>query len=245
MTLAFYYLIIEWLDKVMDDTKTKPELAALWLLDANRLIQFYKLRCAINLSSCDPEDKVEKWLKSGGLAEGDHYSQMIAICHHLFTRGTKEEYNMVENGLKQFNGKWTTAIQLATCVRNEDILKKVANQIIATRNAAVYTAMLQNEFTLLYNKKFRALFWREIANMPLMERKLLFSIETDQTTQVAQILVHSIRSSSELEWLINTVPDWGHYMKSHIEYLRRKFQWIDDTATPRIKHFLLRVIKQP
>ncbi|OZC09067.1 peptidase family M1 [Onchocerca flexuosa] len=208
LLLLFLREIIEWLDKVMDDTKTKPELAALWLLDANRLIQFYKLRCAINLSSCDPEDKVEKWLKSGGLAEGDHYSQMIAICHHLFTRGTKEEYNMVENGLKQFNGKWTTAIQLATCVRNEDILKKVANQIIATRNAAVYTAMLQNEFTLLYNKKFRALFWREIANMPLMERKLLFSIETDQTTQVAQILVHSIRSSSELEWLINTVPDW-------------------------------------
>lgn len=81
--------------------------------------------------------------------------------------------------------------------------------------------------------------------MPLMERKLLFSIETDQTTQVAQILVHSVRSSNELEWLINIVPDWGHYMKSHIEYLRRKFQWIDEVATPRIKHFLLRVIKQP
>ncbi|VDK81663.1 unnamed protein product [Onchocerca ochengi] len=245
LLLIFLREVIEWLDKVMDDTKTKPELAALWLLDANRLIQFYKLRCAMNLSSCDPEDKVEKWLKSGGLAEGDHYSQMIAICHHLFTRGTKEEYDLVESGLKQFNGKWTTTIQLATCVRNEHILKKVANQIIATRNAAVYTAILQNEFTLLYNKKFRALFWREIANMPLMERKLLFSIETDQTTQVAQILVHSVRSSNELEWLINIVPDWGHYMKSHIEYLRRKFQWIDEVATPRIKHFLLRVIKQP
>ncbi|KAM3725498.1 Endoplasmic reticulum aminopeptidase [Dirofilaria immitis] len=245
LLLLFLKEVTEWLDKVMDDTKKKPELAALWLLDANRLIQFYKLRCAVNLSTCDPEDKVKKWLKSGGLTEGDHYSQMTAICHHLFTRGTKEGYDLVENGLKQFSGKWKTTVQLATCVRNEHILKKVASQIIATRNAAIYTAMLQNEFTLLYNKKFRALFWKEIAGMPLMERKLLFSIETDQTTQVAQILVHSVRSSSELEWLVNVIPDWGHYMKSHIDYLRRKFQWIDEIATPRIEHFLLRVIKQP
>lgn len=42
----------------MEETKTKPELAALWLIDANRLIQFYKLRCAVNLSTCDLEDKV-------------------------------------------------------------------------------------------------------------------------------------------------------------------------------------------
>ncbi|MCP9265640.1 hypothetical protein DINM_020981 [Dirofilaria immitis] len=242
--VGLYYLV--WMHYIAFSTCfAEPELAALWLLDANRLIQFYKLRCAVNLSTCDPEDKVKKWLKSGGLTEGDHYSQMTAICHHLFTRGTKEGYDLVENGLKQFSGKWKTTVQLATCVRNEHILKKVASQIIATRNAAIYTAMLQNEFTLLYNKKFRALFWKEIAGMPLMERKLLFSIETDQTTQVAQILVHSVRSSSELEWLVNVIPDWGHYMKSHIDYLRRKFQWIDEIATPRIEHFLLRVIKQP
>uniref|UniRef100_A0A1I7W1C3 Peptidase_M1 domain-containing protein n=1 Tax=Loa loa TaxID=7209 RepID=A0A1I7W1C3_LOALO len=243
LLLLFLREMTEWIDKVMDDTKTKPELAALWLLDANRLIQFYKLRCAVNLSTCDPENKAEQWLKSGGLAEGDHYSQLIAICHYLFTRGTKEGYDLVENSVKQFSGKWTIAIQLATCVRSEHILKKVASQIIATRNAAVYTAMLQNEFTLLYNKEFRALFWREIAGMPLMERKLLFSIGTDQITQLAQILVHSVRSSSELEWLIKTVPDWGHYMKKHIDYLRRKFRWIDEIATPRIENFLLEVIK--
>lgn len=77
------------------------------------------------------------------MAEGDHYSQMTAICHHLFTRGTKEGHDLIENGLKQFSGKWTTAIQLATCVRSEHILKKVASQIVATRNAAIYTAMLQ------------------------------------------------------------------------------------------------------
>ncbi|VIO86962.1 Uncharacterized protein BM_BM7005 [Brugia malayi] len=243
LLLLFLREVTEWLNKVMDDTKAKPELAALWLLDANRLIQFYKLRCAVNLSTCDPEHKVQQWLKSGGLTKGDHYSQMTAICHHLFTQGTKDGHDVVENGLKQFSGKWTTTIQLATCVRNEHILKKVASQIIATRNAAVYTAMLQNEFTLLYNKKFRALFWKEIADMPLIERKLLFSTETDQTAQVAQTLVHSIRSFSELEWLVNIVPDWGPYMKPHIDYLHRKFQWIDEIATPRIEHFLLKVIK--
>ncbi|KAL3982436.1 Peptidase M1 family protein [Acanthocheilonema viteae] len=143
LLLLFLREVAEWLDKVMDGTKTKPELAALWLLDANRLIQFYKLRCAVNLSTCDAENKIEQWLKSGGLTEGDHYSQMTAICHHLFTRGTKEGYHLIENGLKQFSGKWTTAIQLATCVRSEHILKKIASEIVATRNAAVYTAMLQ------------------------------------------------------------------------------------------------------
>uniref|UniRef100_A0A915PBQ1 Aminopeptidase n=1 Tax=Setaria digitata TaxID=48799 RepID=A0A915PBQ1_9BILA len=243
LLLLFLKEITAWLDKVMDDTKTKPELAALWLLDANRLIQFYKLRCAVNLPTCGPEEKVQQWLKSGGLAEDDHYSQMTAVCHHLFTRGTKEEYDLVENGLKHFSGKWSIAIQLATCVRSEHILKKAASQIIATRNAAVYTAVFQNEFTLLYNKKFRAIFWKEIADMPLMERKFLFSIETNQTTQVAQMLVHSVRSSNELEWLINIVPDWGRYMEPHINYLRRKFQWIDETATPRIEDFLLRMTK--
>uniref|UniRef100_A0A0R3RR88 Peptidase_M1 domain-containing protein n=1 Tax=Elaeophora elaphi TaxID=1147741 RepID=A0A0R3RR88_9BILA len=230
LLLLFLREVTEWLDKVMDDTKTKPELAALWLLDANRLIQFYKLRCAVNLSTCDPEDKVEQWLKSGGLTEGDHYSQTTAICHHLFTRGTKEGYDLVENSLKQFSGKWTTAVQLATCVRSERILKKVASQIIATRNAAVYTAILQNEFTLLYNKKFRALFWREIAAMPLTERKLLFSIETDQTTQVAQILVHSVRSSIELEWLINIVPDWVRHRRSTVQEVVRDFDAFNKTV---------------
>ncbi|VDN07157.1 unnamed protein product [Thelazia callipaeda] len=244
LLLIFFKRVTEWLDKVMDDTKTKPELAALWLLDGNRLIQFYKLRCAVNLSTCDLKEKVcllKQWRKLGGLADGDHYSQMTAICHHLFTSGTREEYDLIENGLKQFSGKWTTTLQLATCVRNEQILQKAVTQIIATRNAAVYTAMLQNEFTLLYNEKFRAIFWNRIAEMPLTERKFLFAIENEQTTQVAHMLVHSVRSSNELEWLINTVPDWGQYMKPHIEYLRRKFQWINEVATPRIQHFLLKV----
>lgn len=87
--------------------------------------------------------KVENWIKSAGLTEGDHYSQMTAICHYLFTRGSKREHDLVENGLKQFNGKWTTTVQLATCARNEHVLRKAVKQIIATRNAAIYTAVLQ------------------------------------------------------------------------------------------------------
>lgn len=68
---------------------------------------------------------------------------MTAICEYLFTKGTKREFDVVENGLKRFNGKWTFSLQLATCVQDEFLLKKAVKQIIETRNAAMYTAILQ------------------------------------------------------------------------------------------------------
>uniref|UniRef100_A0A183DJN6 Odorant-binding protein n=2 Tax=Gongylonema pulchrum TaxID=637853 RepID=A0A183DJN6_9BILA len=77
------------------------------------------------------------------LTQGDSYSQMTAVCHYLFTMGKKRDYDLIENGLAKFNGKWTTTIQLAACVRNERILRKAVQQIIATRNAAIYNAVLQ------------------------------------------------------------------------------------------------------
>lgn len=49
---------MEQVDKILDDSKKNPELAAAWLLDANRLVQLYKLRCAAGLSTCEKVDKV-------------------------------------------------------------------------------------------------------------------------------------------------------------------------------------------
>uniref|UniRef100_A0A914ZRW8 Nematode cuticle collagen N-terminal domain-containing protein n=1 Tax=Parascaris univalens TaxID=6257 RepID=A0A914ZRW8_PARUN len=165
---------------------------------------------------------------------------MTAVCHYLFTEAGPRELELVADGLKHFNGKWSTNIQLATCVRDEEILKTTVRLIINTKNAAVYTAVLQNEYTLHYNGKLREMLWSEIASMSLPERKLLFSIDTRDASQVARILVHSVRRLRELQQLMRVMPSWGTHMQLEIEYLKRKYHWMDKTAVPRIESFLSR-----
>ncbi|VDK45256.1 unnamed protein product [Anisakis simplex] len=240
--LILLYLrdVIAQIDLILEESRSNPELAAIWLIDANRLAQLYQLRCVANLSSCEQDEKIEKWLMYADLTDEDHYFQMTAICHYLFTSAGSRELDLVANGLKHFNGRWTIAVQLATCVRDEEILRRAIKLIISTKNAAVYTALLQNEYTLHYNEKLREMFWLQIRAMSLAERKLLFSIDSQEASQVARILVHSVRSSTELQQLERVMPDWGVHMHLQMEYLRRKYHWMDDTAVPRIERFLLK-----
>uniref|UniRef100_A0A914ZRW4 Nematode cuticle collagen N-terminal domain-containing protein n=1 Tax=Parascaris univalens TaxID=6257 RepID=A0A914ZRW4_PARUN len=184
--LIYLREVVAQIDSVLEESRSNPELAAIWLIDANRLAQLYQLRCVANLSTCEQDEKIEKWLAFADITDEDHYFQMTAVCHYLFTEAGPRELELVADGLKHFNGKWSTNIQLATCVRDEEILKTTVRLIINTKNAAVYTAVLQNEYTLHYNGKLREMLWSEIASMSLPERKLLFSIDTRDASQNAE-----------------------------------------------------------
>ncbi|MFH4973772.1 hypothetical protein AB6A40_000481 [Gnathostoma spinigerum] len=236
--LMYIRPIIAQIDNIMDDAKFSPEVAAAWLVDANRLAELYQLRCATNLPTCEQKDTIEKWLLFADLANGDHYAQMTAVCHHLFVQGGEREYGLLLNTLKQLPIKWSANVHLATCVKDNEVVVAAAHHIVSTKNAAVYTSVLQNDYSLHYNRRFRDAFWKEISLMSLDERKLLFSATSKITSQVSRILAHSVRSSMELRQLIRVLPEWSGVMQLNIEYLIRKFHWIDETAVPNLLAFL-------
>uniref|UniRef100_A0A183UU57 Peptidase_M1 domain-containing protein n=1 Tax=Toxocara canis TaxID=6265 RepID=A0A183UU57_TOXCA len=173
LILIYLREVIAQVDLVLEESRSNPEIAAIWLIDANRLAQLYQLRCVANLSTCERDEKIEKWLMYADHTDEDHYFQMTAICHYLFTEAGSRELDLVANRLKHFNGKWSTGLQLATCVRNEEILKRAVKLIIGTKNAAIYTAALQ--VTLLCYCYFTLLLLLYFANF--MSIRSYFSIE--------------------------------------------------------------------
>lgn len=50
--------VVAQIDSVLEESRSNPELAAIWLIDANRLAQLYQLRCVANLSTCEQDEKV-------------------------------------------------------------------------------------------------------------------------------------------------------------------------------------------
>lgn len=90
-----------------------------------------------------------------------------------------------------------------------------------------------------YNEKFRELLWDELGKLSLLEKKLLFSVESLDASEVAKVLIHSVRSNRELKFLLKILTNWGKTMSIQLEYVRRKLAWIDIIAIPRLEQFLL------
>jgi hypothetical protein len=82
--------------------------------------------------------------------DADRHQQITAICHFLFTQAGPAELAILMGLLKQHpstvhSSQWSINIQLATCVRDEDLIANVVDQIVKTRNAAIYLSVLQVE----------------------------------------------------------------------------------------------------
>jgi hypothetical protein len=59
--------------------------------------------------------------------------------------------------------------------------------------------ILQNGYTIQYNRKFRELFWTGLVQqLNIHERQILFAVNTGKSDWMARMLLHSIRSVAEL-----------------------------------------------
>lgn len=80
--------------------------------------------------------------------DADRHQQITAICHFLFTQAGPAELAILMGLLKQPTSpvnshQWSINIQLATCVRDEDLLEGIVDQVVKTKNAAVYLSVLE------------------------------------------------------------------------------------------------------
>lgn len=75
--------------------------------------------------------------------------------------------------------------------------------------------------------------------MPLEERRMLFSAETKDSFHVGRVLVHLVRSESELHLLKRVMPSWSFHMQMHLQYVENKLRWISNIAVPRLEEFLV------
>lgn len=68
---------------------------------------------------------------------------------------------------------------------------------------------------------------------------MLFAVNTGKSDRIAQLLLHSMRTCEELEAVVQLLPEWPPMLQIHIDYIRRKFLWIEKTAVKQIQNFLI------
>uniref|UniRef100_A0A7E4W0V3 Peptidase_M1 domain-containing protein n=1 Tax=Panagrellus redivivus TaxID=6233 RepID=A0A7E4W0V3_PANRE len=237
--LVYFTPVIQQFDRVLEQTSTDAELAAVWLLSPQRLSKLYQLRCIANFGSCQQNQQMNQWLSFPTALTAEHHQQITAICHYLFTQGGPREVTLLSGLLRQMTTQWPVVVQLATCVRDETLIEEAVARIVKSRNAAIYATVLQSSYSIQYNRKFREVFWKGISDLNLHERRLLFAVNTGKSDRIAQLLLHSVRSSEELEAVVQLVPEWPINLQVHIDFVRRKYAWIENTAVKQIQNFLI------
>ncbi|KAK0398410.1 hypothetical protein QR680_002583 [Steinernema hermaphroditum] len=239
--LVYLQPVFRHFDEMLDYSTNDPNTGALWLLEPKRLTKLYQIRCIGNMPSCDQKKMIDDWLRYPMALDAQQHQRVSAVCHYLFTQAGTQEIALLSGILKQKGGEWTVAMQLATCVRDEHLLREVSKRIINTMNAAVYVSVLQSSYAVQYNRKFREIFWQGIADLTLTERQLLFSVvETSSSEHIAQMLIHSARSLAELKIIMRLLPSPNGIIQLNIDYLVRKLSWIETTAVSQINEFLVR-----
>ncbi|KAE9553802.1 hypothetical protein FO519_002972 [Halicephalobus sp. NKZ332] len=237
--LVYFSPVFQQFDAMLERTSSDPEVAAVWLLSPQRLAKLYQLRCLANFGSCQQNQQVQQWLAFPTALSAEQHQQVTAICHYLFTQGGPKEVTLLAGLLRQRTTQWPVILQLATCVRDEILIEEAVTRIVKSRNAAVYATVLQGSYSIQYNRKFREVFWKGIASLSLHERQLLFAVNTGKSDRIAQLLLHSVRGSEELEAVVQLLPEWPSTLQIHIDYIRRKFAWIEKTAVRQIQNFLI------
>ncbi|CAD5219017.1 unnamed protein product [Bursaphelenchus okinawaensis] len=241
--LVHWNPVIKQLDKLLENTATNPQLAAVWLLSPRRLSKLYQLRCVGNIASCDQNKQMSQWMAHPTALDPSHHQQITAICHYLFTQAGPSELSMLMGLLKLRSGQWSVNIQLATCVRDETLISSVVDKIIKTKNAAVYLSVLQGSYTVQYNKQFREMFWRGISHLSTHERQLLFAVNTGKSDKIGRYLLHATRTLSELDSVESLLPEWPQNLKVHFDYLRRKHKWISDSVASKVHNYLMEEVE--
>ncbi|XGW28598.1 hypothetical protein V3C99_008401 [Haemonchus contortus] len=229
--------VVAQLDKLLDDSQTDTELAALWLIDPTRLSKLYQLRCMTNRPTCDHQNQARRWMVFPNSIHDDVHKQATAVCHFLFTHNATREESLLEAQLKSKGTHWSTAVQLASCSHGDRVVKLAAKQIVATKNAAIFASTLQSDFSLHYNAKFRKALWTQIGKMTKQERSLLFSVDEVDPRPASRILLHSIRTLEELSQVRSLVESWGQKMSTHLEYIERYLRWKLQVSRTSLKEF--------
>ncbi|EPB73544.1 peptidase family M1 [Ancylostoma ceylanicum] len=132
------------LDRLLDESQTDTELAALWLIDPTRLSKLYHLRCMTNLPTCDHQAQARRWMLFPNSPHDDVHKQVTAVCHYFFTHNVTREESLLEAQLKSRGSLWSTAVQLAACSHADRVIRLAAKQIVATKNAAIFASTLQH-----------------------------------------------------------------------------------------------------
>ncbi|KAK6747597.1 hypothetical protein RB195_000658 [Necator americanus] len=228
---------IAQLDRLLDDSQSDSELAALWLIDPTRLSKLYHLRCMTNLPTCDHQAQAQRWMLFPNSLHDDVHKQVTAVCHYFFTHNVTREESLLEAQLKSRGTYWSTAVQLAACSHADRVIRLAAKQIVATKNAAIFASTLQSDFSLHYNAKFRKALWNQIGKMTTAERRLLFSVDEIKPQPASRIILHSIRSLDELNQVRSLVTDWGPKMSKHLEYIERHLRWKMHVSRTSLKEF--------
>ncbi|CAJ0930858.1 unnamed protein product, partial [Mesorhabditis belari] len=221
--LSYFAPFVSQLDRLLKESQSEPELAALWLVEPTRLSKLYQLRCATNTSSCDHEKQTAQWVASGGAAAEDVHRQATALCHSLAGKPTQEELSLVWSQLSSEG--WSVGVQLAACANDSKLTAEAAAKVVATRNAAVYASALQSDFSLNYNRLFRTMFWQKMSELSTLERVVLFSANLTEPRPASTVLLHSVRTHEELRQVRSLIPEWGHAMNIHVEWVERLLLW--------------------
>ncbi|VDK53993.1 unnamed protein product [Cylicostephanus goldi] len=135
-------------DRLLDESQTDTEMAAMWLIDPTRLSKLYHLRCLTNLATCDHQAQAKRWMMFPNSLNDDIHKQVTAVCHYFFTHNVSKEESLLEAQLKSRGSLWSTSVQLAACSHNDRVVKLAAKQIVATKNAAIFASSLQVRFRL-------------------------------------------------------------------------------------------------
>ncbi|GMS95317.1 hypothetical protein PENTCL1PPCAC_17492, partial [Pristionchus entomophagus] len=228
--------VISRLDRHLVDSQSDVEMASLWLLDPHRLTRFYQLRCAANLSSCEKEEEVRAWFLRGHYSS-DMHQRTTALCHYLAVNGGGKEAQRIESELAKATVD-PTLLQLATCVHdNPQLAARAARIVVAQRNAAVYDSVLRSDLSQQhYNLEFRRALWGAIGSLSEGDRRFLFSVDEIVPSPKSISLLHSIRTTKELELVKNLLPSWGR-VGVHLQFLHRLLSWQDRVSTGVLSKF--------
>lgn len=106
------------------------------------------------------------------------------------------------------------------------------------------TSTFQGSYSVQYNRKFREVFWRGIGHLTRHERQLLFAVNTGKSDRVGRLLLHSTRSLEELALVESLLDRWPHNLAVHLQFLRRRLGWLQNTAVGQVHRFLLEEVER-
>uniref|UniRef100_A0AC35TZD3 Aminopeptidase n=1 Tax=Rhabditophanes sp. KR3021 TaxID=114890 RepID=A0AC35TZD3_9BILA len=135
--------VIQKFDTTLSKSDYDAEVAAVWLIDADRISKLYKLRCIAELESCESLKHRNQWLRQPTALDVEEYQQITGICSYLFNEAGYEEINLLMKFLEYRSQQWTVNVALSSCIKEEALLKHVVKKIIETKNAAVYMSVLE------------------------------------------------------------------------------------------------------
>lgn len=68
---------------------------------------------------------------------------------------------------------------------------------------------------------------------------MLFAVNTGKPDRIARLLLHSVKTVEELDLVTSLLDTWPAHLRIHLESIRRKLEWLQQTAVSQIHKFLV------